>query len=251
MSSEPATSDTHAEEVARLTFSWLVEHALHGALHSISSALAVLSAESRGQTLTSSQRALVDSASVGAARIIRMSDDILLLTHLAAHTLRVWARPVAVDLLVREAITQAQSPEPPDPPREIQIRIPRTIPELDCDRELTRRALAALIENALRFSPSDTPVIVEAHKRRNRLIFRVRDSGAGVPASEAARIFEPLVSGERRHADVGVGLGIGLGLAVARVCAEAQHGSLTLESRAGPGASFALELPLAPVTAPA
>jgi signal transduction histidine kinase len=74
----------------------------------------------------------------------------------------------------------------------------------------------------------------------------VRDAGGGVAPGDRERIFEPLYIGADAINDVGAGLGVGLGLAVARVCAEALGGAVTLEATDDSGATFTLELPLPP-----
>lgn len=238
---------------ARQRFSWLVGHALNGVTHSIVGALSLLGDEPEGEQLTPRQRRLVDAASVSAARLAQLNADIQLLTHAEAQTLELRQERILLTTLLRTAIAQAQTPLAPPAPRDIQSRVSPALPPLVCDVTLMRRALAAIIENALRFSPAEAPVHVEARKRRDRIIIRVISGGAGVAQDDAERIFEPLAVGANPLSAVGVGLGVGLGLAVARVCAEAHGGRLTLEPTTPPsetsGATFALELPLAPTPA--
>lgn len=245
MSDTPAPDGRQRHDERRV-FSWLAAHSLNGVTHTIAGALALLSAEPAGQPLTPDQRMLVGIARDATAQLMQLSDDVQLLTHAAAQTLELHPQRVPLTTLLRESVAQAQAPTPPDPPRDIRTRIPPALPPAWCDPALTRRALAALIENALRFSPRDACVHVEARKRGDWAIISVRDAGEGVPQNEAERIFEPLYSGERRRTNVGVGLGIGLGLAVARVSIETQGGHLALEPSAGPGATFVARLPLAP-----
>lgn len=243
--------DTSARDVAaRQRFSWLVAHALNGVTHSIVGALSLLSDAPEGEQLTPRQRRLVDAASVSAARLEQLNADILLLTHAEARTLELRQERIVLTTLLRTAIEQAQTPLPPQAPRDIQRRASAALPPLFCDPALARRALAAIIENALRFSPTDSPVRLEARKRRDRITIRVSSVGPSIAPADAERIFEPLYVGARSAAAIGVGLGVGLGLAVARVCAEAHGGSLTLqqtEQHTGESCvTFALELPLAP-----
>lgn len=232
------------DDDARKVFSWLAAHALRGAAHSVLTPLTMLSVETEGQPLTPDQRDLVNTARSAAIQLKQLGEDIETLTHAAAHTLESHPKRIALTTLLREAVAQAQTPTPPDPPRDIVTRVSPTLPQVWCDHAQTRRALAAIIENALRFSPPDTPISVEARKRGDWAIIRVRDAGPGPAPTEVERIFEPLYSGERRHDDCGVGRGIGLGLAVARVCIEAQGGRIALEPVDGSGATFTVELPL-------
>lgn len=235
------------EDAARQTFTWLVSHALGGATHSISNALELLAMADGAETLTPRQRALVENASHATARLMQLSDDIQTLTHRAGASLQTRREPFPLTTLLREAVAQAQTPLAPTTPRAFQSH---ASPALALgDPTLARRALAALIENALRFSDRETTVVVEARKRHDRAIIRVQDAGVGIAPAEAQRIFEPLHVGARPLHQIGVGLGVGLGLSVARACAEAQGGRVWLEPPTAGGAAgaiFVLELPLAP-----
>jgi len=99
------------------------------------------------------------------------------------------------------------------------------------------RVLGNLLENALKFSPDDTPVQVRVTATRADVIVRVVDQGPGVPQAELERIFEPFYRGADRQR------GAGLGLAIARGFAEANGARLWAESKPGQGATFALALP--------
>lgn len=244
MAATPPPDERSRDDDTRAVFSRLAEHSLSGVTHSISLALDMLSAEPEGQPLTPEQRALVHTANVAAARLIQVSEDIQLLTHVAAHTLECNQERIPLTTLLRESIAQAQSPIPSDPPCEITTHIPTAFPPVWCDHRMTRRALAAIVENALRFSPRGAAIRVEVSRRGERAIIAVRDAGPGVAPAEAEHIFEPLYSGARRRTNVGVGLGIGLGLAVARVCVEAQGGDIALARTDTPGATFVVRLPL-------
>ena len=105
----------------------------------------------------------------------------------------------------------------------------------------SQRIIANLIENAVRFSPAGAPIMLEVYRENDDLVFSVSDSGAGVPASERERIFEPFYRAPATAADVG---GVGLGLYIGRALAEAQGGSLTYGARPNGGSTFVLRLPL-------
>ena len=95
-----------------------------------------------------------------------------------------------------------------------------------------------VLENALKFSPPDTTVILRAERRGDDVILRVDDQGPGIAPDEAARIFEPF------HHARGSG-GSGLGLAIARGFVVANGGRIWVEQAASGGASFVLALPVA------
>ena len=109
------------------------------------------------------------------------------------------------------------------------------------------RILSNLVENALRFSPADAAVELEATRNGVTLAFTVRDHGPGVPETETQRIFEPFYRPDSSPPDAGRA---GLGLAISRELAEMQGGTLTYAANAGGGSVFTLRLPIADLELP-
>jgi two-component system OmpR family sensor kinase len=109
-------------------------------------------------------------------------------------------------------------------------------------REVLETAVSVLVDNALRYTPSGGSVVLEVDAADGRVRARVRDSGPGVPADEAERVFDRLYRGKAGRAS---GAGFGLGLALARRLARSAGGDLLLENPGVPGAAFALVLPAA------
>lgn len=166
------------------------------------------------------------------------------------------AQIARLDRLVAELLTMTQrrepSPEPVDlaafchaaaadhPGGRIDVSAPAAAVLLD--PALLRRAVNALLDNALRHTPEGGRVALRATHDGRALRLEVRDSGAGVAEALRRNLFEPFVTGRAE--------GTGLGLAIARELAEAQGGSLTLAdpggASAGHGAVFVLEVPCPP-----
>lgn len=108
------------------------------------------------------------------------------------------------------------------------------------DFSQTLRALVNLIENAAKYSPPGAPIDLAVRREGESLVFSVADRGAGVPAEERERIFEPFYRRGSAAPDAG---GVGLGLSIARGIAEAQGGAVSLEDRPGGGSVFELRVP--------
>ena len=108
------------------------------------------------------------------------------------------------------------------------------------DFSQTLRALVNIIENAIKYSSSGSPIDIRAERDGRWLVISVSDRGEGVAESERQRIFEPFYRPAGSQPDVG---GTGLGLSIARAIAEAQGGSLEYSAREGGGSSFILRLP--------
>lgn len=239
------------EGAARETFANIAAHALGGAAHSFVTALELLADERVAGALNPKQRKLLNNVRISAKQLYQLSDDIALLTNAAVGQLQLNYELLTVTTLVRLSVKQAQQPHAPNPPRDFELRISKVAPALSGDALLLRRALAAIIENALRFSPAGSPIIVETRKHYDRLSFTVTDVGNGVPVDQMVSIFDPLVSAQRPLQTVGVGLGLGVGLAVARAICVAHGGRITFSHGRPHGAICTVDLPISEPNAPA
>jgi len=108
------------------------------------------------------------------------------------------------------------------------------------DRELLTHALANLISNAVKFTPSGGKVTVRASVAGGRYRAEVEDTGPGLKPGEGEKLFAPFVQGS---AAMGHG-GTGLGLALVRAIAELHKGSAGCAPAPGGGALFWIEIPI-------
>ncbi len=115
------------------------------------------------------------------------------------------------------------------------------------DAGLLDRVLANLVENALRYQPADTALLVATSRLADTVEIRVVDTGPGVPSRLRAEIFRPF----QRHDDRPTGNGVGLGLAVARGLTEAMGGTLEVEDTPGGGLTLVVSLPAEATGGPA
>jgi two-component system sensor histidine kinase KdpD len=144
------------------------------------------------------------------------------------------SRPVALDDIVPAALASISGLETP-----IEIAVPPTLPQVRADPGLLERAIANVVANAARATPEGSCVQIAANRLGNDLQLRVIDHGAGVPADQRDRIFEPF----QRLGDTPAGEGVGLGLSVARGVLHAMGGSLTAEDTPGGGFTAVITLP--------
>ena len=101
------------------------------------------------------------------------------------------------------------------------------------------RILGNLVDNALKYSPSDSVVELTASSGDGKLLFRVADRGRGIAQEDRDRVFTPFFRSETSPTDES----LGLGLSISRRLAEAQGGTLTCNPRSGGGMVFELRLP--------
>jgi signal transduction histidine kinase len=106
------------------------------------------------------------------------------------------------------------------------------------DRRCAAWALAALIDNAARYSPPDASIDLSWALEDRHAVIRVRDHGTGIRPDAQEHLFKKL------HRERGAGMGLGLYLG--RRLVEAQRGALDLEVSGPTGSTFAVRLPLVP-----
>ncbi|MFJ7587477.1 ATP-binding protein [Streptomyces sp. NPDC097617] len=182
---------------------------------------------------------LLEGIEDGADRLAALIGNLLDMSRLNTGTVVPLIRETDLD----EVVPMALGGVPED---SVDLDIPETLPMIAVDRGLLERAVANIVENAVKYSPDGQPVNVSASALANRVELRVVDRGPGVPDEAKDRIFEPF----QRHGDAPRGAGVGLGLAVARGFTEAIGGTLTAEDTPGGGLTMVLTLPMAGGTPP-
>jgi two-component system sensor histidine kinase KdpD len=187
----------------------------------------VLSEEERGE--------LLETVLEEARRLDRLVANLLDLSRLQAGAAQPRVELVSVDDLVVEALEGLG-----DDAARVEVSLPDDPPAVRVDGQQVQRALANLLENALKYSSSAEPVQLRVGSTSSEVLLRVIDHGPGVAAGDFERIFAPFQRGS-----VPSGRGAGLGLAIAQGFAEANGGRVSVESHEGQGATFVLALPLA------
>ncbi|GEC07010.1 sensor histidine kinase [Streptomyces spinoverrucosus] len=181
------------------------------------------------------QADLLEAIEEGADRLDHLVGNLLDMSRLQTGTVTPIIREVDLD----EVVPMALGGVPED---SVELDVPETLPMVHVDKGLLERAVANVVENAVKYSPDGTPVLVAASAIADRVEVRVVDRGPGVPDEAKDRIFEPF----QRYGDAPRGAGVGLGLAVARGFAEAMGGTLNAEDTPGGGLTMVLSLRMAP-----
>ncbi|MFJ8533557.1 DUF4118 domain-containing protein [Streptomyces sp. NPDC093591] len=160
------------------------------------------------------QAELLEGIEEGADRLDHLVGNLLDMSRLQTGTLTPLIREIDVD----EVVPMALGGVPED---SVELDIPETLPMVAVDRGLLERAVANVVENAVKYSPDGSTVLVSASALADRVEVRVVDRGPGVPDEAKERIFAPF----QRYGDAPRGAGVGLGLAVARGFTEALGGT--------------------------
>ncbi len=170
-----------------------------------------------------------------ADRLASAVDDLLLAGRVDAEHLLTERKNVAIDSVL-DVVADRLGPT-------LASRIERRTQgiEVHGDLALLARALEQLIDNALKFSPDASTVVVEAERTGSEVQIRIIDRGIGIGQEHLPYIFERFYRAERNLASVTGGAG--LGLYIARSVARAHGGTIDVESRLHEGATFTLRLP--------
>ncbi|GGP99025.1 sensor histidine kinase [Streptomyces roseolilacinus] len=174
---------------------------------------------------------LLEGIEDGADRLDHLVGNLLDMSRLQTGTVTPLLRVTDLDEVVPMALGGV-------PEGSVDLDVPESLPMVDVDRGLLERAVANLVENAVKYAPARSRVLVSASAHADRVELRVIDRGPGVPDEAKERIFAPF----QRYGDAPRGAGVGLGLAVARGFAEAMHGTLTAEDTPGGGLTMVLTL---------
>jgi signal transduction histidine kinase/DNA-binding NarL/FixJ family response regulator len=118
---------------------------------------------------------------------------------------------------------------------------PVGVSTVNADRYRLRQVLSNLVENAIRATPSGGSIALGVEEDGEEVVFRVRDTGPGIPQEQHAHLFRPFWQGRRGDRD-----GAGLGLAIATGIVHAHGGRIWVESAPGEGSTFFFSLPSAP-----
>ncbi|MER6528294.1 sensor histidine kinase KdpD [Streptomyces sp. NPDC001508] len=174
---------------------------------------------------------LLEGIEEGADRLDHLVGNLLDMSRLQTGTVVAIVREADLDEVVPMALVGV-------PEDSVELDIRETLPMVAVDPGLLERAMANLVENAVKYSPPDRRVMVSASAIADRVEVRVVDRGPGIPDEAKDRIFEPF----QRYGDAPRGAGVGLGLAVARGFAEAMGGTLNAEDTPGGGLTMVLSL---------
>ncbi|MEZ5306187.1 MAG: ATP-binding protein [Pyrinomonadaceae bacterium] len=149
--------------------------------------------------------------------------------------------PVKVDKVVREVVEEMH-----DTAKKKRIRIVEKqsdyIPPVAADRGLISRAIGHLLDNAIRYSPERTSVVISTVLEADFLRVDVEDRGYGIPKGEQEKIWQKFYRVSRDGVDKQEET-TGLGLSLVKEIVEQHHGKISVASAVGRGSRFTLRIP--------
>ncbi len=177
---------------------------------------------------------ILDDLIAESARLSRLVSDLLTLARAdAGHRLPV--APVEVEGIVDDVCRQANLLAPD---REVTCDFGAPSPSI-ANEDALRQVLLILTDNAIKHG--EGPIRIATRENDHHIRISVQDSGPGMPEDLQARVFDRFYRGDASRSTPG----FGLGLSIARSLTEAQEGTISMESQAGVGTTFIVELPQA------
>ncbi|MGH9727446.1 MAG: ATP-binding protein [Candidatus Acidiferrales bacterium] len=179
-----------------------------------------------------------------AARLSRLTDDLLKLSRIEAGKLDMDFQAVDIGLLIEAVVESARNAAARKQLTLAAANVPQNLPRILGDASLLREVMRNLLDNAIQYTPAGGHIDVSAAGSKDFVVITVTDTGIGIPQADQLRIFERFYRVDAaRSREVG---GTGLGLAIAKHIVEAHGGQIWVESTVGEGSKFHFTLPLAP-----
>lgn len=184
---------------------------------------------------------VLGSIEIGVQRMTRMLDRVLLIGKADAKMLEFAPESVDLPALCQSFVREARTLHPASL-CSVNLTIDKNLADPNnsahYDEKLLRHIFVNLLSNALKYSPSNTPVQFQVFTESGRTVFVVSDQGIGIPADEVDDLFESF----HRASNVGDIAGTGLGLAIVKSSADAHGGTIEVHSIAQRGTTFTVRL---------
>ena len=224
-------------DVAKTNFIATISHELKTPLASSDFSLKLLEDERTGN-LNTEQRELLQNIKQDNQRILKILSELLNMSQVEAGRIQLNKQKVQPALIIESAINTVASAAKE---KNIELLMKEDIPlqEIEADAEKTTWVLNNFLNNAIKYSPSNSQIEICIHRNNGSLIFSVKDNGPGIAKEYQHRLFERYfqVPGSKSK-------GTGLGLAISKDFIEAQGGKIWVESEIGSGSVFSFQLPI-------
>lgn len=185
------------------------------------------------------KQAMLERALQNAHHLQRLTDTLAELARLDNPEFRTHPEPIAIGELADDVVQRFAERASADGLK-LEIEYPDGLPLTNVDAGLIERALANLLDNAIRVTPPGGTVAVRVVRDDEGIRLEVSDTGPGVAPEDQARVFERFYQTSRHRELRG---SAGLGLAIVRRVAELHGGQAGLKSQPGQGSTFFIALP--------
>ena len=242
-----ATVEANLATVARET-EQLRTAVLDGLAHAFKTPLTIIRAASTGLVahsgLNDSQQHLAEMIDGQSTRLSHLTDRLLATARVSPTNLCLEVEYVDMNLMVHDVVQRFHEDRQQNPhgvpwTRSIEVRAQDGLEPIAADHDMMASTLRELLDNAAKYSNSDSTISVSLEQTSEELILSVQSFGALISLEDRERIFDMFYRGQRE----GDAPGYGIGLSVARRVTAAHQGSIWVTSDAGTGTTFHLSLP--------
>lgn len=240
------TDVTKQKELDRMKSEFVsgVTHEIRTPIVAIQHSLAVMQDQAAGD-LSDAQKNFVSIAQRNLERLSDMVNDLLDLAKLEAKKVELKPQRASIIQVIRQTC-ETMGAWAKSKGIQLQMKVQDTFPEFDFDPGRIEQVLTNLVGNALKFTPKNGSVTIEAQRAAegDEVEIRVVDTGPGIAGEDLPKLFKKFQQvGDRAP---GEAKGTGLGLAIAKELVELHKGTIRVESESGKGARVIFTLPLAP-----
>ncbi|MDA1371304.1 MAG: DUF4118 domain-containing protein [Proteobacteria bacterium] len=226
------------QETLRSSLLSSVSHDFRTPLTSMIGAASTLQ-EMRDSLSPAQQKELLDSILSEASRLDGYTQKLLDMTRLGYGELKLHRSTVSLKEILNVIKKRFRHAGKED---RLKLEVASTLPLLNVHAALIEQALYNVIENALKFSPTDAFVSVRGFTEDSQLVIEIEDSGPGIPLEEREKVFEMFHSADRGDRRVA---GSGLGLAICKGMIGAHGGVVEIrDPTTGSGCVVVIRLPL-------
>ena len=230
------------EDQRKNEFLAMLAHELRNPLAPISNAVHIMRVSGDDATKVAWARDLIARQ---LKQLVRLVDDLLDVSRITRGKIELKIGPVEVQQVVAAAI-ETSRPNVDGHRHTLSIQLPTETLHVRGDFARVSQVLSNLINNAAKYTPRGGRISLSAAADGDAVVFRIRDSGVGIPPEYITTIFDPFTQVDRSLARSNGGLGIGLTLV--RRLVEMQGGSVSARSEGrNRGSEFTVRLPLATV----
>jgi len=238
---KPAARSAHQVQAAYLA------HELRAPVTSIRLGLEILSEQVENK-LDSDEKQMLSLAIRNTQRLEGLVNDIMDYSKIAAGKMAIVKEPCDARALVDDAVDAMKAAATARGVKVVKDVSP-LLPRASAESRRVAQVLINLLSNAIKYTPARGLVTVSVSEGRyehaGTLLFRVKDTGAGIPSDQLEKVFG--LFEQAGGANVKPADGTGLGLTLARAMVELHGGRIWAESWKGVGATFCFTIPIAPV----
>jgi signal transduction histidine kinase len=196
--------------------------------------------------ITNMQRQLLGEAFTSSERMVHLINDFLNVSRLQTGKFMLEIKPIDLSKVVSQEVDSLQTTANARGLK-LQYRAPSAFPVLYIDEGKIRQVIMNFIDNAIYYSSEETAIRIELTTEEGDAVFKVKDTGIGVPKKEQSHLFTKFfraTNARKQRPD-----GTGVGLFLAKKVIVAHGGSIVFESTEGEGSTFGFRLPVKKLSA--